>query len=185
MKNTGNKTIPIIVLLLANALIWGTVWGLSNTRNTGFPVTPIVPISTPTPQATARPTQTAAPSAARTTTPYVGMYVSSIPSKWEWQGTDNTTVRDASGNNIRTVKYRYDAPPKIYVIWVNESDKVVKVSITDPTAPAKKKNTSSKGSASSLDTSEFVHPEDFYDWNRDDFYDYEDAEDYYYSHGGK
>lgn len=30
----------------------------------------------------------------------------------------------------------------------------------------------------------FSHPEDFYDWYRDDFFDYEDAEDYYYSHGG-
>ena len=30
----------------------------------------------------------------------------------------------------------------------------------------------------------FSHPEDFYEWYRDDFYDYEDAEDYYYEHGG-
>lgn len=31
----------------------------------------------------------------------------------------------------------------------------------------------------------FSNPEDFYDWYWDDFFDYEDAEDYYYSHGGK
>lgn len=31
----------------------------------------------------------------------------------------------------------------------------------------------------------FSHPEDFYDWYWDDFFDYEDAEDYYYEHGGK
>ena len=31
----------------------------------------------------------------------------------------------------------------------------------------------------------FSHPEDFYDWYWDDFYDYEDAEDYYYEHGGR
>ncbi len=31
---------------------------------------------------------------------------------------------------------------------------------------------------------EFSDPEDFYDWYADDFYDYEDAEDYYYGHGG-
>lgn len=33
-------------------------------------------------------------------------------------------------------------------------------------------------------TDGFYHPEDFYDWNRDDFSDYEEAEEYYYEHGG-
>lgn len=31
----------------------------------------------------------------------------------------------------------------------------------------------------------FRHPDDFYDWYRDDFADFEEAEDYYYSHGGR
>lgn len=31
----------------------------------------------------------------------------------------------------------------------------------------------------------FSHPEDFYEYYWDDFFDYEDAEDYYYEHGGK
>ena len=30
----------------------------------------------------------------------------------------------------------------------------------------------------------FSNPEDFYDWYYDDFFDYYEAEDYYYSHGG-
>lgn len=34
------------------------------------------------------------------------------------------------------------------------------------------------------DTGGFYHPEDFYDWYKDDYIDYEDAENYYYSHGG-
>lgn len=33
-------------------------------------------------------------------------------------------------------------------------------------------------------TEGFYDPEDFYDWYRDDFIDLEEAEDYYYSHGG-
>jgi hypothetical protein len=33
-------------------------------------------------------------------------------------------------------------------------------------------------------TEGFYHPEDFYEWNIDDFSDYEEAEEYYYSHGG-
>ena len=36
-----------------------------------------------------------------------------------------------------------------------------------------------------LDASDYVHPEDFYEWYYDDFIDYEEAEDYYYHHGGK
>ena len=31
----------------------------------------------------------------------------------------------------------------------------------------------------------FSNPEDFYDWYYDDFFDYYEAEDYYYSHGGR
>ena len=31
----------------------------------------------------------------------------------------------------------------------------------------------------------YSDPEEFYYWNIDDFYDYEDAEEYYYSHGGR
>lgn len=33
-------------------------------------------------------------------------------------------------------------------------------------------------------TDGFYHAEDFYDWYKDDFIDYEDAEEYYYEHGG-
>lgn len=32
---------------------------------------------------------------------------------------------------------------------------------------------------------EFSHPDDFYEWYYDDFFDFEEAEDYYYSHGGE
>ena len=32
---------------------------------------------------------------------------------------------------------------------------------------------------------DFTNPEDFYDWYYDDFFDYEEAEDNYYSHGGE
>lgn len=47
----------------------------------------------------------------------------------------------------------------------------------------------SNGGGKAYDTGPSVHgfsnPEDFYDWYWDDFFDFEDAEDYYYSHGGK
>ena len=34
-------------------------------------------------------------------------------------------------------------------------------------------------------TDGFYDPEDFYEWYIDDFIDFEDAEEYYYEHGGK
>ncbi|MBQ7623924.1 MAG: hypothetical protein IJS65_01440, partial [Clostridia bacterium] len=44
----------------------------------------------------------------------------------------------------------------------------------------------SDGDASSEPTVEgFTDPDDFYYWYRDDFFDFEEAENYYYSHGGK
>ena len=46
-------------------------------------------------------------------------------------------------------------------------------------------SSSSSGSlVPSPDTKYFSDPEDFYDYYYDDFLDYEEAEDYYYSHGG-
>jgi len=50
--------------------------------------------------------------------------------------------------------------------------------------PAATPGTGRKNLTPEPDTDGFYHPEDFYDWYKDDFIDYEDAEDYYYSHGG-
>lgn len=36
----------------------------------------------------------------------------------------------------------------------------------------------------SPDVSGYYDPEDFYEWYYDDFSDYEEAEEYYYEHGG-
>ncbi len=185
------KTTVLIIALLAACLAVCIVsinlaenGGISITVQSTPTPTP-VPTPKPTPRPTPMPTQSTAPSATRTTVPYVGMHVSSIPYKWTWQGTDNLTVTDQSGNKVKTVKYRYDVSPKSYSIWVDEYDRVVKVTVSDPTATSKTKKKSSYSSSSSLDTSGFVHEEDFYEWYRDDFYDYEEAEDYYKSHGGK
>lgn len=58
-----------------------------------------------------------------------------------------------------------------------------------PTVRPVQKSTTSQGSSRrditpGPSTDGFYHPEDFYDWNRDDFSDYEEAEEYYYEHGG-
>lgn len=120
-----------------------------------------------------------------TGTPYVGMYVSSPPSSWTWQGTDNRTVKDKAGNKVSTQKYRYDTDNNSYTIWVNKENVVVKVNSTrdsSTTSPSPRKK---KKPASTPNLSGFSDPEDFYYWYYDDFYDYEEAEDWYYAHGGK
>ncbi len=40
-------------------------------------------------------------------------------------------------------------------------------------------------SSDEYDVEYYSDPEEFYYWHMDDFYDYEEAEEYYYSHGGK
>ena len=162
----------LVIIVVAGISTANRSPGVSIPSYTIEPTTIIVPYTTPTP----RPTPTPMPSV-----PYVGMYVSYVPSKWTWQGTDNLTVKDAAGNGIRTIKYRYDAPPKIYVIWVSEStNNVVKVSVTDPTASSNRKSSTNKKSSSDpYQAKDYAHPDDFYYDYYDDFWDYEDAEDYW------
>ena len=171
----------ISTLILLIAIICGGLYTEANT--------PVKSTYTPvyTPQPSAKPVATSTPKPSATpmpAVPYVGMYVSYVPSRWQWQGTDNLTVKDAAGNGIRTIKYRYDAPPKIYVIWVSEStNKVVKVSVTDPTASSNRKSTTNKKSSSDpYQAKDYAHPDDFYYDYYDDFWDYEDAEDYWERH---
>lgn len=139
-------------------------------------------ISTPKPTvSTPKPTSRISTA---TGTPYVGMYVPSPPSSWSWQGTVNKTVKDRAGNKISTQKYRYDTDNNSYTIWVDKKDNVVKVNSTrsDTTSPSPSKE---KKPVSTPKVSGFSDPEDFYYWYYDDFYDFEEAEDWYYAHGGK
>lgn len=54
----------------------------------------------------------------------------------------------------------------------------------NPIAPYVPKKNSKTTYSSAPDVSGFSSPEDFYDWYYDEFFDYYEAEDYYYSHGG-
>lgn len=54
-----------------------------------------------------------------------------------------------------------------------------------PSGGGQKTNSGKKTNSSGPSVSDFVHPDDFYDWYRDGFADFEEAEDYYYSHGGR
>ena len=174
-----------IMITLASLLVIVVVAGISTaSRSPRLPVpaytinptTEIVRLPSPTPRPTPRTTSTPMP-----TVPYVGMYVFYVPSKWTWQGTDNLTVKDTAGNKVRTIKYHYDDLPKQYTIWVSEAtNRVVKVSITDPTPSAKRSSSTKKKSSSDpYGAKDYAHPDDFYYDYYDDFWDYEDAEDYW------
>lgn len=113
--------------------------------------------------------------------PSVGQYVSkSQLDQMHWEGNDNKTC------NVHTTKYLYTGGGEQYRLWIsdyNSIKKVVKLSKSSSGTSAGKTGTSSLDTGPNVEG--FSNPEDFYDWYWDDFFDYEDAEDYYYSHGGK
>ena len=57
--------------------------------------------------------------------------------------------------------------------------------VSTPKPSTRSKRSTKKSYSTGLNASDYYHQEDFYEWYYDDFYDYEEAEDYYYSHGGK
>lgn len=166
----------ILGWLAVLALLGAIAYALMN------PASPAAPAPTATPVAAPRRTPAPTKKPAAPQLPYVGMRVNSIPSAWEYRGTDNLSVKDASGNKVRTTKYVYEKPPKQYTIWVNESDTVVKVDIYDRSYTAPKSTSKPKATSDPYNAKDYAHPEDFYEWYADDFWDYEDAEDYWEAH---
>ena len=57
--------------------------------------------------------------------------------------------------------------------------------VKSSTTTHKKATTSAKKDSDPLEARTYSNPEDFYDDNYYDFFDYEEAEDYYYEHGGQ
>ena len=147
--------------------------------------------STSTPKPTGKPMPTAQPtmwvpvSSSWTGVPYTGMYVPAVPEVWQRKGSDYTTVKNNRGKEIKTEKYYYYLGDNKYTIYVDEHDTVVKVEklVILPEKSSSKSSTH-HSIRPSPDTSGYYSAEDFYDYYRDDFRDYEEAEDYYYSHGG-
>ncbi|MBQ1734541.1 MAG: hypothetical protein II038_06640, partial [Lachnospiraceae bacterium] len=114
--------------------------------------------------------------------PSVGQYVSkSQLDQMRWEGNDNKTC------DVHTTKYLYTSRGgEKYRLWVSDYNcikKVVKLLSSSSGSSTGKTGTKSLDTCPSVDG--FSNPEDFYDWYWDVFFDYEDAEDYYYSHGGK
>jgi|GEM_PF-3400794 len=123
-------------------------------------------------------------------TPYIGM----------WEGYVNKTQLGEAGR-VETKHYNVNRVSHVEKIFKFYKDKkiiyVVKcldgyvTEITDKRSEAGSSGRSSGSSSGfsgnlvpSPDTEYFSDPEDFYDYYYDDFLDYEEAEEYYYSHGG-
>jgi hypothetical protein len=146
------------------------------TTETPAPTQTIKPITTPKPRSYTK---------TKSATPTKGMTVYSAPDEWEWMGKDYKTFENV------TTKYSYKDGDYSYSIWLDESEhKIVKVSTTIYVNTKSKSKTTTKSSTKSstkneLPVSDYVNPDDFYEWYKDDFDDYEEAEDYYYSNGGK
>ena len=181
----GRKMSRLIQLSLCAFALSGCAYTNNVPRETAQP-TPtrtLAPVVN-TPKPTVSPPKPTPRKSSTTSAPYVGMYVPSRPAGWAWQGTDNTSVKDKSGNTVKTNKYRYDTDNNSYTIWVDKKDTVVKVNATrDGTASPGPRP--SKKPVSTPNLGGFSDPEDFYYWYYDDFYDFEEAEDWYYAHGGK
>ena len=113
--------------------------------------------------------------------PSVGQYVSkSQLDQMRWEGNDNKTC------DVHTTKYLYTGGGEQYRLWISDYNcikKVVKLSKSSSGTSTGKTGKRSLDTGPSVDG--FSDPDDFYYWYWDDFVDYEDAEDYYYSHGGK
>lgn len=143
------------------------------------------PKTTATPRPTVKPTTQVAVSRSWSGAPYTGMYVPAVPEAWQWIGSDYHTVKNSLGKEIKTEKYHYYIGDNKYTIYVDKDDNVVKVELTVIRPEKSNAKTGTRRSVvPSPDTSGYYSAEDFYDYYRDDFIDYEDAEDYYHSYGG-
>lgn len=114
--------------------------------------------------------------------PSVGQYVTqSQLAGMTREGKDNKTF------DVSTTKYVCVVGTKKYRLWITDYNCIKKVvelsSGRTSSSSSGKSGSSSIGTGPSVDG--FSDPADFYEWYWDDFVDFEDAEEYYYSHGGK
>ena len=126
--------------------------------------------------------------------PYVGMQVDREGiDAWTFVGVTETRTRP-NGERCWECIFRHTYDGAEYTIYVaNDTFRVLRVERKDPEPPEQRtrndsRTTDTKGGVLELtdpDPSGFYSPEDFYDWYYDDFYDFEEAEEWYYSHGGK
>ena len=126
----------------------------------------------------------------RTGVPFVGLAESRIGDTSLGKPDPNMrrTLGTYGGEEVIFFRYDFVRDKKIIFSAFCYKGTVVKVEdYRSSPIPTKKPSSYSSGSSSYVypDPSEFDDPSDFYYWYYDEFADYEEAEEYYYSHGGR
>ncbi len=118
--------------------------------------------------------------------PYVGMSESRIGDTSLGKPSDKVRHNDQVKNGEQLLANLYDFYDGKNRIFTARCINGVVTEIwdyrDDPVKPYAPGNGHTLSTGPSVDG--FLNPEDFYDWYRDDFVDYSDAEEYYYAHGG-
>lgn len=118
--------------------------------------------------------------------PYVGMYESRIGDTSLGKPSDKVRHNYQVKNGEQYLANLYDFYDGKNLIFTARCINGVVTEVwdyrDDPVKPYAPGNEHTLSTGPSVDG--FLNPEDFYDWYRDDFFDYYDAEEYYYAHGG-
>ncbi len=128
----------------------------------------------------------------RTGVPFVGMAEADIantslgaPSSkvghnWEWVGGERVTANIYDFyQNGRVVFSARCLSGSVEQVWDNRYKVVLPKAYSSGKSSKKKENEDDP-----LNAKDYLFPEDFYEDHFDDFFDFYDAEDYYYEHGG-
>ncbi len=120
--------------------------------------------------------------------PFVGMPDEYINDTSLGEGTYDGEERylNKNGKLKKAWRYKFYNNGKCVFIALCDGGYVVEVRdyrVSESSSYVPKNNSGSRYD-NSPSVEGFSNPEDFYDWYYDDFFDYEEAEDYYYSHGG-
>ena len=99
--------------------------------------------------------------------------------KWTWQGTDYSTCKK------KTAKYSYQLDSYSFNIWIDDDNIVQKADYGILGKPDNKKTDTQKKPEDEddpYDAKGFMNPDDFYYAHYDDFWDYDEAEEYWEDH---
>jgi len=138
----------------------------------------VMQTSSPVPTATPKPTATPTPkptASARNSGPHVGMKLSRDDGLYFLGGGGKV-------GGVSTSKFRYTYGSKTYVVYLDNDYVIQKIEDYLPQSSNKKSSSTPKPTSDPYDAKSYSHPEDFYYDYYDDFWDYEDAEDYWEDH---
>lgn len=188
------KVTTIVLSIVFLVFIGAVVYSLYGEGGQTVPVfvTPTInPTATRRPSTTVKPTPTIKPTAKPTLKPATTMTPRAASSRGPSIGTklsydDGLYFLGGGGKigGVSTTKFRYYNGSEFFVVYLDSKYVVKKVEDYLPGSSSKgkssdKKDSSKKKSSDPYNASNYLHPDDFYYDYYDDFWDYEDAEEYW------